>query len=65
MPRECLEYMDELYKENPKHGYSLAYADSVVPLVDRGLVDVFKSSDRVLDCLQAEPAAAMVAVSTT
>jgi glyoxylase-like metal-dependent hydrolase (beta-lactamase superfamily II) len=56
MPRECLEYMSEAYKDNPTHGYSLAYADSVVPLLERGLVDVFESTDLLVDCLQAEPA---------
>jgi glyoxylase-like metal-dependent hydrolase (beta-lactamase superfamily II) len=56
MPRECLEYMNELYKDDPKHGYSNAYADSVVPLLQRDLVDVFESTDLLVGCLQAEPA---------
>jgi glyoxylase-like metal-dependent hydrolase (beta-lactamase superfamily II) len=57
MPRECLDYMTLAVEKDPQHGYSLAFQDSVIPLLQRGLVDAFESSDVLAGCLQAEPAA--------
>jgi glyoxylase-like metal-dependent hydrolase (beta-lactamase superfamily II) len=56
MPRECLDYMKQAALNDPQHGYSLAFEDSVVPLLQRGLVDAFESTDLLPGGLQAEPA---------
>ena len=56
IPRDDFTYFKEAASKGTNAAATAAFEDSIMPVLDAGLVQFFSQHDLIADCLQAEPA---------